>query len=267
MAAQPGRKRLLRDGRLRRRLGEFALGVLLRPHGDRDRRGVGADPPVTWGSVAVHDARWFARQQPDRADTDVDRVRARPTSPRTVAPTTTAFTDAGDDHDDDARPTSRSARVCRSSTSTCCPAATRPPAPTSATGSASPRPTVDDTDAILANAIVHGPVVADILDTDVAFNSSGCGTWSPVLPTGGAGRHVRPGHVRGRLRHRAGHLRGRRWPGLLLAPAGWVQRRLRRAPRHREHEHPGQVVIEETDVGFDSVDCGTWTLVSSRPGK
>jgi hypothetical protein len=43
-------------------------------------------------------------------------------------------------------------------------------------------PTTDDTDAILANAIVHGPVVADILESDVAFNSSGCGTWSFYTP-------------------------------------------------------------------------------------
>jgi hypothetical protein len=30
---------------------------------------------------------------------------------------------------------------------------------------------------------------------------------------------------------------------------------------------PGHVVIEDTDVGFDSSDCGTWTLVTGRPGK
>ena len=127
--------------------------------------------------------------------------------------------------------------------------------------------TVDDTDAILANAIVHGPVVADILDTDVAFNSNGCGMWSPYFPpaapvdTFGPGTYVVGSDIVAGTYEAPGGVDcyWRRLGGFsadfdeLLAIENMIA--------------PGQVVIEETDVGFDSVDCGIWTLVSSRPGK
>ena len=127
--------------------------------------------------------------------------------------------------------------------------------------------TADDIDALIANAIVDGPVVADILDSDVAFNSSGCGTWSPYTPpdapveTFGPGTYVVGSDI---------------VPGTYEAPGGpdcyW--RRLGGFSAGFDEllaienmSAPGQVVIEETDVGFNSTDCGTWTLVSSRPGK
>jgi hypothetical protein len=127
--------------------------------------------------------------------------------------------------------------------------------------------TVDDTDAIIANAIVHGPVVADILDTDVAFNSSGCGTWSPYAPpaapvdTFGPGTFVVGSDI---------------MPGTYEAPGGpdcyW--RRLGGFSADFDEllaienmTSTGQVIIEDTDVGFNSVDCGTWMIVSSPPGK
>jgi hypothetical protein len=127
--------------------------------------------------------------------------------------------------------------------------------------------TTDDTDAIIANAIVHGPVVADILDTDVAFSSSGCGTWSPYVPpaapvdTFGPGTYVVGSDI---------------VPGTYEAPGGadcyW--RRLGGFSAGCDEllaienmSSPGHVVIEETDVGFESTSCGTWSLVSVRPGK
>ena len=76
-----------------------------------------------------------------------------------------------------------------------------------------------DTDSIIANAIVSGPVVADIVATDVAFSSSGCGTWRPYSPPAAPvttfGRLLRR-----RVGHRAGNIRSERRAGLLLAPVG-----------------------------------------------
>jgi hypothetical protein len=42
--------------------------------------------------------------------------------------------------------------------------------------------TSGDLDDILANDNIDGPVVIDILDTDVAFESSRCGRWVPYQP-------------------------------------------------------------------------------------
>jgi hypothetical protein len=127
--------------------------------------------------------------------------------------------------------------------------------------------TVDDVDAIIANAIVTGPVVADIRDTDVAFNSSGCGTWTfytpPPAPVDsfGPGTYVVGSDI---------------VPGTYEAPGGpdcyW--RRLGGFSADFDEllaienmVSTGQVVVEATDVGFTSSDCGTWTLVSDRPGS
>jgi hypothetical protein len=127
--------------------------------------------------------------------------------------------------------------------------------------------TVDDTDAIIANAIVHGPVVADIRESDVAFNSSGCGTWSfytpPAAPvdTFGPGTYVVGSDIV------AGTYEAPGGPDCYWRRLGGFSADFDELLAIENMTTAGQVVIEETDVGFDSVDCGTWTLVSSRPGK
>jgi hypothetical protein len=127
--------------------------------------------------------------------------------------------------------------------------------------------TTDDADAIISNAIVHGPVVADILATDVAFNSSRCGTWSPYTPpaapvdTFGPGTYVVGSDiVAGTYEAEGG--RDCYWRRL-----GGFSADFDELLAIDNMTTPGHVVIEDTDVGFDSSDCGTWTLVSGRPGK
>ena len=155
----------------------------------------------------------------------------------------------------------RSARACSSSTSTSRPVAIRLQAPTSATGSGGQRPTTR-LDSIISNAIILGPAVADIVATDVAFSSQGCGTWTPyVAPpapatTFGPGAYVVGSDIA---------------PGTYEASGGadcyW--RRLGGFTADLEDilaienmTQPGSVVIEATDVGFESAECGTWTLIS-----
>ena len=125
----------------------------------------------------------------------------------------------------------------------------------------------NDTDVIIANAIVHGPVVADILESDVAFNSSGCGTWSfyapPATPvdTFGPGTYVVGSDIV------AGTYEAEGGPDCYWRRLGGFSAGFDELLAIENMTTTGQVVIEETDVGFDSKDCGTWTLVSSRPGK
>ena len=126
---------------------------------------------------------------------------------------------------------------------------------------------VNDTDVILANAIVHGPVVADILDTDVAFNSSGCGMWAPYMPpaapvdTFGPGTYVVGSDIV------PGTYEADGGPDCYWRRLGGFSAGFDELLAIENMTTIGQVIIEATDVGFDSVDCGTWTLVSSRPGK
>lgn len=120
----------------------------------------------------------------------------------------------------------------------------------------------NDLDNLISNAIIHGPAVADIVATDVAFSSQGCGTWAPyVAPpapatTFGTGAYVVGSDIA---------------PGTYEANGGtdcyW--RRLGSFTADFEDllaienmTQPGTVVIEATDVGFEASECGTWTLVS-----
>ena len=120
----------------------------------------------------------------------------------------------------------------------------------------------DEMDSIISNAIILGPAVADIVATDVAFSSQGCGTWTPyVAPpapatTFGPGAYVVGSDIA---------------PGTYEASGGadcyW--RRLGGFTADLEDilaienmTQPGSVVIEATDVGFESAECGTWTLIS-----
>jgi hypothetical protein len=127
--------------------------------------------------------------------------------------------------------------------------------------------TVEDTDAILANAIVAGPAVVDILDTDVAFSSSGCGTWSPYAPpaapvdTFGSGTYVVGSDIV------AGTYEAEGGPDCYWRRLGGFSADFGELIAIENMTSRGQVVIEETDVGFDSTECGTWTLVSGQPGK
>jgi hypothetical protein len=120
-------------------------------------------------------------------------------------------------------------------------------------------------ESVIANAIVTGgPAVVDIVATDVAFSSSGCGQWVPYTPPAtmltsfGPGVYVVGSDIA---------------PGTYAAEGGsdcfW--RRLAgfsgdfdQLIEIENMTGPGNVVVEASDVGFESSQCGTWTPV--RPG-
>jgi hypothetical protein len=123
--------------------------------------------------------------------------------------------------------------------------------------------TSNDIEHVIANAIVTGgPVVADILPGDVAFSSSGCGSWTPyVAPpvpatSFGDGVYVVGSDI---------------VPGTYEAEGGedcyW--RRMSDFSANfdallaiENMTVPGSITIEPTDAGVDTGGCGTWTLVA-----
>jgi hypothetical protein len=115
---------------------------------------------------------------------------------------------------------------------------------------------------ILANNNTNAPAVVTIKPTDAGFNSQGCGTWTKDLSAittsktsfgEGAyivGRDIVPGTYRSsggnncyyeRLRDFTGGMNSIIANGLPTAPT--------------------IVTIKPTDEGFQSLDCGTWTML------
>jgi hypothetical protein len=118
-------------------------------------------------------------------------------------------------------------------------------------------------DSILANNIVSdGPVVADILAGDVAFNSSGCGEWVPYTPpptqltSFGSGVFVVGSDIP------AGTYAGEGGEDCYWHRLSGFSADFGELIDIQNMTEPGRVVIEPTDVGFQSDGCGTWTLLT-----
>jgi hypothetical protein len=122
-------------------------------------------------------------------------------------------------------------------------------------------------ESVIANAIVTGgQAVVDIVATDVAFSSSGCGQWLPYTPPAAMLTSFGPGvYVVG----------ADIAPGTYAADGGSDCFWRRLAGFSGDFDElieienmtgPGNVVVEASDVGFESAQCGTWTPVRPASG-
>jgi hypothetical protein len=120
----------------------------------------------------------------------------------------------------------------------------------------------EDFESILANFITEGPAVVDIRPTDVAFNSHGCGKWTRYVPpatpatTFGPGMYVVGADIAAGTYSADGGA-DCYWRRLAGFSANFDE-----LTEIDNMTSPGTVVIEPTDVGFESSQCGTWTLTS-----
>jgi hypothetical protein len=118
-------------------------------------------------------------------------------------------------------------------------------------------------DNVLANFIATGPALVEILSTDVAFNSSGCGYWAPYAPppqpvtTFGAGMYVVGSDIA------AGTYTAEGGPDCYWRRLSGFSGDFDELLDIDNMTASGSVVIEPTDVGFESSACGTWTLTTA----
>lgn len=114
---------------------------------------------------------------------------------------------------------------------------------------------------IIANGDPSGSAIVTIAPTDVAFDSEGCGTWSPLPATGTPATTFGDGTWAVGTKIAPGTYQAPGGTGCYWARLSDFSGQLSGIIANADPSGPTLVTIASSDAGFETSGCGQWTLV------
>jgi hypothetical protein len=112
---------------------------------------------------------------------------------------------------------------------------------------------------IIANDLASGPTIVTIAASDAGFQSSGCGTWSPLPGSGPQSSSFGNGQFAVGIDIAAGTYSTSGGGSCYWERESGFGGTLSNIITNNLPTGPAIVTISSSDVGFKSQGCGTWT--------
>jgi hypothetical protein len=111
----------------------------------------------------------------------------------------------------------------------------------------------------ISNDLASGPIIVTIAASDAGFQSSGCGTWSPLPASGPQSTSFGAGQFAVGIDIAAGTYSAQGGGSCYWERESGFGGTLSEIIANDLPTGPVIVTIQSSDIGFKSQDCGTWT--------